>query len=146
MLEKRGELQVTRASQIGDIWVVEPAYANPSHVKPRVMANLLLAVIAGLVLGIGLAFFLDYLDDSVKNAEDIQALVQLPVLGTIGHQHFSKNKHPSSKGRFIISNESKSQLAEPFRTFRTNLLFTSVDQPRRLMVFTSSLPEDGKTT
>jgi len=146
MLEKRGELQVTRASQIGDIWVVEPAYANPSHIKPRVMLNLVLAVIVGLVLGIGLAFFLDYLDDSVKNAEDIQALVQLPVLGTIGHQHFSKNKHPSSKGRFILSDESKSQLAESFRTFRTNLLFTSVDQPRRLMVFTSPLPEDGKTT
>ena len=146
MLEKRGELQVTRASQIGDIWVVEPAYANPIHIKPRVMLNLVLAVIVGLVLGIGAAFFLDYLDDSVKNAEDIHALVHLPILGTIGHQHFSKNKHPSSKGRFIISNESKSQLAESFRTFRTNLLFTSVDQPRRLMVFTSPLPENGKTT
>jgi len=146
MLEKRGELQVTRASQIGDIWVVEPAYADPIHIKPRVMLNLVLAVIVGLVLGIGVAFFLDYLDDSVKNAEDIHALVQLPILGTIGHQHFSKNKHPSPKGRFIISNESKSQLAESFRTFRTNLLFTSVDQPRRLMVFTSPLPENGKTT
>jgi tyrosine-protein kinase Etk/Wzc len=146
MLEKRGELQVTRASQIGDIWVVEPAYANPIHIKPRIALNLVLAIIVGLVLGIGVAFFLDYLDDSVKNAEDIHALVQLPILGTIGHQHFSKNKHPSSKGRFIISNESKSQLAESFRTFRTNLLFTSVDQPRRLMVFTSPLPENGKTT
>lgn len=146
MLEKRGELQVTRASQIGDIWVVEPAYANPIHIKPRVMLNLVLAVIVGLVLGIGMAFFLDYLDDSVKNAEDIHALVQLPILGTIGHQHFNKNKHPSSDGRFLISNESKSQLAESFRTFRTNLLFTSVDQPRRLMIFTSPLPESGKTT
>jgi tyrosine-protein kinase Etk/Wzc len=146
MLEKRGELQVTRASQIGDIWVVEPAYADPIRIKPRVMLNLVLAVIVGLVLGIGVAFFLDYLDDSVKNAEDIHALVQVPILGTIGHQQFNKNKHPSSDGRFLISKESNSQLAESFRTFRTNLLFTSVDQPRRLMIFTSPLPESGKTT
>jgi tyrosine-protein kinase Etk/Wzc len=146
MLEKKGELQVTRASQIGDIWVVEPAYANPGFVKPRVMLNLVLAVIVGLVLGLGMAFFLDYLDDSVKNAEDIQSVVNLPVLGIIGHQHLPRERHPSRAPHLMLLEDSRSQLAESFRTLRTNILFTSVDRPRRLMVFSSPLPEDGKST
>jgi tyrosine-protein kinase Etk/Wzc len=146
MLEKKGELQVTKASQIGDIWVVEPANASPGFIKPRLKRNLLLAVIVGLVVGVGLAFFLEYLDDSVKNAEDIQSLVQLPVLGTIGHQRFTKDKDPSSRGLPIVSDDLESQLAESFRTFRTNLLFASVDRPRQSMVFSSPLPEDGKTS
>lgn len=146
MLEKKGELQVTRASQIGDIWVVEPAYANPDFIKPRLMLNLVLAVIVGLVLGVGLAFFLDYLDDSIKNEEDIQSVTRLPVLGTIGHQHVAKDRRPSRGPHLMLLEDSGSQLAESFRTFRTNLLFTSVDRPRRLIVFSSPLPEDGKTT
>ncbi len=146
MLEKKGELQVTRASQIGDIWVVEPAHADPGFVKPRVMLNLVLAVIVGLVLGVGLAFFLDYLDDSVKNAEDIQSVTMLPVLGTIGHQHLAKERRPSQGPHLMGLEDSRSQLAESFRTLRTNILFTSVDRPRRLIIFSSPLPEDGKTT
>ena len=146
LLEKKGVLQVTRASQIGDFWVVEPAYANPEFIKPRVLRNLALAVIVGLALGIGLAFFLDYLDDSVKNVEDIQAIVRIPMLGTIGHHHLGKDRHPSGQRYLMPAEDSRSQLAEAFRTFRANLLFTGVDRSRRLIVFSSPLPEEGKTT
>jgi len=146
LLEKKGVLQVTRASQIGDIWVVEPAQAGPDFVKPRVKKNLLLALILGLALGIGLAFFLDYLDNSIKNAEDIQSVVSLPVLGTIGHHPRAKERRAVKGPDLFLLEDSDSQLAESFRTLRANLLFSSVDRPRRLIAFSSPLPEDGKST
>jgi len=145
MLNKKEELQVTRASQIGDCWIVEPAYTNPGIVKPRLKRKLMLAAILGLMLGIGLAYFLDYLDDSVKTAEDVQAIVRIPVLGAIGHKDVSKGRH--SIEPYLVKHEDfNSQVAESFRTLRTNLLFTGVDKSRRLMVFSSPLPEEGKTT
>ena len=146
LLEKRGELQVTRASQIGDIWVAEPAHAGPGFVKPTVKKNVLLALILGLVLGIGLAFFLDYLDTSIKNEEDINSVVTLPVLGTIGHHPRAKERHAVKGPGLFLTEDSDSQFAESFRTLRANLLFSSVDRPRRLIAFSSPLPGDGKST
>ncbi|MFH1124276.1 MAG: polysaccharide biosynthesis tyrosine autokinase [Pseudomonadota bacterium] len=145
MLQKRGEIQVTRASQIGDVWVVEPAYANPNFIKPKLKLNLALGLILGLMLGMGLAFFMEYLDDSVKNAEDIQTLVSLPVLGNIGHYGGIENGRPNRRCLMLLE-EPDSHISEAFRSFRSNLLFTSVDKTRQLMVFSSPLPEDGKST
>ena len=146
MLQKKGELQVTRASQIGDVWIAEAAYATPGFVKPRPVRNVMLAVVVGLMLGIGLAFFLDYLDESIKNDQDVQSVVNLPLLGTVGRYPANGNGHRPSRVYLPILDSSKSQLAESFRTFRSNLLFTGVDQPRRTMLFTSPVPGDGKTT
>jgi tyrosine-protein kinase Etk/Wzc len=146
MLQKKGELQVTRAGQIGDVWVAEQPYAPAGFIKPRPLLNMMLAVIMGLVLGIGLAFFFEYLDDSVKNADDVQAVVDLPVLGTIGRYLVSQDGFPASRRFLPVLRDSKSQAAESFRTFRSNLLFSAVDRPHRSILFTSPLPEEGKTT
>jgi tyrosine-protein kinase Etk/Wzc len=146
MLQKKGELQVTRAGQIGDVWIAEEPYAPARFIKPRPLLNTMLAVIMGLVLGIGLAFFFEYLDDSVKNADDVQAVVDLPVLGTIGRYAVNQNGFPASRRFLPALRDSKSQAAESFRTFRSNLLFSAVDRPHRSILFTSPLPEEGKTT
>jgi tyrosine-protein kinase Etk/Wzc len=146
MLQKKGELQVTRAGQIGDVWVAEQPYALPGFIKPRLLRNMALAVILGLMLGIGLAFFFEYLDDSVKNADDVQAVVDLPVLGTIGRYLSSQDGFPPSRRFLPVLGDSKSQAAESFRTFRSNLLFSAVDRPHRSILFTSPLPEEGKTS
>jgi tyrosine-protein kinase Etk/Wzc len=146
MLQKKGELQVTRASQIGDVWVAETAYAIPGFVKPRPVRNGMLAIVVGLMLGIGLAFILDYMDESLKNDQDVQAVANLAMLGTVGRFSFNGNGHRPSARYLPILDDSKSQLAESFRTLRSNLLFTGVDRPQRTMLFTSPIPGDGKTT
>ena len=146
MLQKKGELQVTRAGQIGDVWIAEHPYAPGGFIKPRPLLNMMLAAIVGLVLGIGLAFFFEYLDDSVKNADDIQAVVDLPLLGTIGHYLVSQDGLPPSRRYLPTLWDSRGQTAEAFRTFRSNLLFSAVDRPHRSMLFTSALPEEGKTS
>ncbi|MBM3301846.1 MAG: polysaccharide biosynthesis tyrosine autokinase, partial [Deltaproteobacteria bacterium] len=146
MLQKKGELQVTRAGQIGDVWVAEKPYASGGFVKPRPLLNMMLAAIVGLVLGIGLAFFFEYLDDSVKNADDIQTSVQFPVLGTVCRYSFSEDGLPPHHRYLPTQYDPKCQMAEAFRTVRSNLLFTGVDQLHRLILFTSPLPGDGKTT
>jgi len=148
LLQKKGELQVTRASQIGDVWLVDPPHADLRYIKPRLRMNVMLAAVVGLMLGVGLVFLLEYLDDSVKNANDVQTTVGLPILGNIGHYMSSQNGRPQRNlSRMpIILEEPKSPMAEAFRTLRSNLLFTGVDQPRRKMLLTSALPEDGKST
>jgi len=138
MLQKRGEIQVTRAGQIGDVWVVEPAYPNPNFVKPKLKVNLALGLILGLMLGVGLAFLMEYLDDSVKNDEDIKALLTLPVLGNIGN--FGRIENGRASRTFLtLIEDPDSQVSEAFRSLRSNLLFTSVDKTRRLILFSSAL-------
>jgi capsular exopolysaccharide synthesis family protein len=146
MLQKKGELQVTKASQLGDVWVADSAYVAPGFVKPRPVRNMMLAVVVGLMLGVGLAFFLDYLDESIKNDQDVQSVVNLPMLGTVGRYPISENGHRRSHVYLPILDDSRSQLAESFRTFRSNLLFTGVDRPRRSMLLTSPGPDEGKST
>jgi succinoglycan biosynthesis transport protein ExoP len=106
----------------------------------------MLAFVVGLMLGVGLAFFLDYLDESIKNDQDVQAVANLPLLGTVGRYPVNGNGNGHSRGYLPILDDSRSQLAESFRTFRSNLLFTGVDRPRRSMLVTSPVPGDGKTT
>ena len=146
LLKKKGELQVTRAGQIGDVWVIERPYAEPNHIKPRLFMNVMIAAMVGLMLGIGLAFFLEFLDDSVKNPEDVKSVAQLPVLGSIGHYAPSHDGLPPYQRYLPVLDDQRSQLAEAFRTLRSNLLFTGVDQPLHLMLFTSALPSEGKST
>ncbi|HIE47539.1 TPA: hypothetical protein EYP84_01435, partial [Candidatus Bipolaricaulota bacterium] len=145
LLEKKGELQVTLVGQIGDVWVIERPYAKPSNIKQRLFKNVMLAAMVALMLGIGLAFFLEFLDDSVKNPEDVKSVSQLPVLGSIGHYPPSHDGLPPYQRYLPVLDDQRSQLAEAFRTLRSNLLFTGVDQPLHLMLFTSALPSEGKS-
>ena len=124
--------------------VVEPATPPAQPSSPRVLLNTLLAALAGLLLALGIAFTMEYLDDTVKSSEDVEAATGLATLGTV-------LKMKGDKGRSEIYHLAallypRGPAAEAYRTLRTNLEFASVDEPVRTLLVTSSIPGEGKTT
>jgi len=115
------------------IWEkAEPASA-PS--KPNVMLNMALAVVVGLIVGIGLAFFLEYLDTSVKTMEDVENFLQVPVLAVI-----PKNI------TFLPDDPDATADAEAYRILRTNVEFNRQSADANTMTFVSGGAGEGKST
>ncbi|HUR99524.1 MAG TPA: polysaccharide biosynthesis tyrosine autokinase [Pyrinomonadaceae bacterium] len=128
-------------------------------IGPARTRNILVAFLVSFAMGIGLAFLLDYLDDSVKTSDDIGRHLGLPTLALIPH-HFGSEKRrlrlaaangngnggpPVSTG-LITLEERHSPMAEAYRHLRTSLLFSSAGKPPQSILVTSSQPSEGKTT
>jgi capsular exopolysaccharide synthesis family protein len=121
----------------------------------------LLALIVGLVGGIGLAIFREYLDNTVKSPTDIESLTGLPSLAVVpflpglnGH-HGKLSRiareatgHAASGPRveLLAYVQPKSQISEAFRALRTSLLLSQAEHPPQVILVTSALPREGKTT
>ncbi len=120
--------------------VVQPAQVplKPSSMGLSVM--LALGLLAGLAVGIGGALARSALDVSVKSPEQLRAAANAPNLGTIAHDP-QVPKRP-----LIVREDPHSPRSEAFRQLRTNLQFVDVDNPRKVIVVTSSMPGEGKTT
>lgn len=121
--------------------VVEQRATVPSSpVSPKKKRNLAVGVFLGAMLGIGLALLRDLLDNTVKNRETLERVAGASVVGVVP---FDKGRREHAAISFDTDN---SPVAEAFRKLRTNLQFLSVDNPPRLIVITSSTPNEGKST
>ena len=108
--------------------------------RPRALA---LGLLVGLLGGFGLAFFLEYLDDSVSDPDQLERYVNVPFLGPVPMLE-PKETGPLSRD-LIALKEPKSVYAEAYRTVRTSILFSSPDNPPRVFVVTSSGAQEGKS-
>ncbi|MFN0112736.1 MAG: GumC family protein [Blastocatellia bacterium] len=134
-------------------------------VKPNKALNIGLSLLIGLALGVGLAFFMEYLNNTINTAEDVERIVQLPALGGIPSlQSLAKNKMlglPAVNGNgngkksvaltslsneLLSGHDPLSSFAESYRALRTSLLLSSAERAPRTMLITSSHPAEGKTT
>lgn len=121
--------------------VVEQRASVPdAPVSPKKARNILLGVAAGLALGIGLAIVRDVLDNTVKTREVLEDITGVGVVGGI---QLDKERR---KAPAIFFGKDNSAIAESFRKLRTNLSFLAVDNPPRVIVITSSIPNEGKST
>jgi polysaccharide biosynthesis transport protein len=161
LLQKLKEAGITAGLRSSNIRVVDPALVPTSPSRPHKAHNILLAVLVGLVGGIGLAFFREYLDNTVKSPDDIESLTGLPSLavvpslpGSNGHHgrlsRFAKEVSPQpSEGprvELLAYVQPKSQISEAFRALRTSLLLSQAEHPPQVILVTSALPREGKTT
>ena len=149
LLQKHEEARIARASTISNINIVDPAITPRIPVKPKKARNLLLGLIFGLALGLGLIFFLEYLDDSIKDGDEAKRVMGLPILAVIPHifgREQKKNGSSKDENVLIMHNEPKSIAAEAFRSLRTNLHFTAINKEKKIMLFTSTFPQEGKST
>ncbi|MCS7287076.1 MAG: polysaccharide biosynthesis tyrosine autokinase [Anaerolineae bacterium] len=137
------EIQLSEAQYTDLITIVERAEVPERPVRPRKLLNTVLAGILGGMLAIMVAFLLEYLDTSIKNPEQIEALTKLPVLGSI----FEFESNPrGERETYIPMEHPRSHSAESFRVLRANLEFLSVDKPVGALCVTSPGPEEGKTS
>jgi capsular exopolysaccharide synthesis family protein len=172
LVAKQNEIQVS--SQLGglrtsNIKVVDRALVPPSPFTPNVKRNLFMALLAGLLGGLGLIFLVEYLDNTVKGPEDVEKLTHLPSLGIIPYlspdgarkkndvygsyrsSYGSEEGAPGAAAPVVREIElinhlyPKFSIAEDFRTVRTSILFSHADGAPKTIAFTSTLPQEGKT-
>jgi capsular exopolysaccharide synthesis family protein len=117
------------------VTIVEQAQPGLRPVQPKKGLNIALGVIFGLVVGVGLAFFIEYLDTSVKTIDDVERALGAPVLGVI----------PQNVG-LLLEEGAESPHAEAYRVLRTNLLFSRKDESLNTLVVVSAGAGEGKTT
>jgi polysaccharide biosynthesis transport protein len=161
LLTKLREAGVSAGLRSSNIRVVDPAMIPSAPSRPAKTRNVALAFVVGLVGGIGLALIREYMDNTVKTPDDIETLARLPSLAVVpqfeatdgngarGRQKllpgFSSNGH-GKRMELVAQHLPKSQMSEAFRALRTSLLLSRADHPPQVILVTSALPREGKTT
>jgi capsular exopolysaccharide synthesis family protein len=141
LLQKHEEARIAKASTINNISIVDPAITADKPVSPKKAKNLLLGIVVGLMGGVGLCFFQEYLDDSLKDPEEAKRHLALPLLAMIPYI-------PKKEGNqaMISHHAPKSSSSEAFRSLRTALHFSALKKEKQVMLITSSLAGEGKST
>jgi len=154
LLQRLKEAQVSAGLKASNIRIVDAAEVPRRPVRPRVVLNLAIGFILGLGLGIGLAFFQDYLDKSLKTPDEVETLLRLPSLGVI--PAFAALGAGKAPGTGLMSRRgATAQMApavqtspasiEAFRSLRTSILLSANPVPK-LILITSAFPGEGKTS
>jgi capsular exopolysaccharide synthesis family protein len=159
LLTKLKEAGISAGLRSSNIRVVDPAMIPTYPSRPAKTRNIILSFLIGLVGGIGLALAREYMDNTVKTPDDIETLARLPSLAVV--PAFSEAnpdraqakllKGVSSNGHdkrieLVAQHLPKSQMSEAFRALRTALLLSQADHPPQVILVTSALPREGKTT
>lgn len=121
--------------------IVDRAMPPSSPFKPNKKLMLILAAVLGIVLGCGVAILLDVLDNTIKSPDDVQDKLHYPLLGSVPKMPVDK------KGDFEqFWQKPQSQFAEALRTIRTGVVLSGLDDPAKVIVVTSTVPGEGKST
>jgi capsular exopolysaccharide synthesis family protein len=128
-------------SRSGSVSVVEAATTPDSPVRPNIPLNTILGALAGLIVAGGLAALLEYLDDTVKSPEEVEAAAGLATLGGVARFH---RPRPPESG--LVATRHRHPVAEAYRMLRTNVQFSTLERPAQTLLVTSANPGEGKTT
>jgi polysaccharide biosynthesis transport protein len=159
LLTKLKEAGISAGLKSSNIRIVDPAMIPSTPARPAKARNIALAFLVGLVGGIGLALLREYLDNTVKTPDDVENLSRLPSLAVVpafgdtgtANRRTGLLKGVSTNGHdkrieLVAQHLPKSQMAEAFRALRTALLLSQPDHPPQVILVTSALPREGKTT
>ncbi|MGE0132048.1 MAG: GumC family protein [Blastocatellales bacterium] len=173
-LQKTKQADLQLVEQHNNLRVIEPADVPGSPVGPMRLRTILIGFLVSLMAGVGLAFFLEYLDNTVKSVEDIVRVAQLPTLavipsintvntralpsksrsgngngdGSIGNGLSLATSSHSSPGKLskLVTLDQLSSVVEAYRMLRTSVLLSAAGNPPKTILFTSGQPGEGKTT
>ncbi|RLB76483.1 MAG: protein tyrosine kinase [Deltaproteobacteria bacterium] len=146
LLQKHEEARILRASTMGNIDIIDPAITPDKPIKPNKKKNLLLGIIVGLMLGVGVAFFREYMDDTLKDSEQVKQLLGVPALTTIPFLGDRSHSDADRAHTLVSQLDPKSPPAEAFRALRTAIHFSTIKQSKKVLLVASALPGEGKTT
>lgn len=150
LLQRMKEAGVSAGIMASNIQVVDQAELPTKPYKPNKQLNLLLAAVVGIFLGIGLAFFFEYLDNTVKTPEDVEQLIRLPSFGMVPEISYERRRRLESGTSYpvelITFGHPKSMLSEAYRNIRTSILLSFSEKPPKKIAISSPNPMEGKTT
>lgn len=124
--------------------VVDPAVVPNRPVKPQKMQIIMIAFVLGLFIGVLASLLLDRLDNTLKTTEDVEAKLKQPLLTTL--PLLAKDEVERTSTARLFLDQPKSLYSEAIRTARTGVLLSAIDLDKRILLVTSSLPGEGKTT
>ena len=170
-LQKTKQAELQLAEQYNNLRVIEPAAIPTSPIGPQRLRTILIGLLVSLLGALGLAFFLEYLDNTVKSVEDIGRVVQLPTLAvipsitTITQRAMATRRKEGAAitealtntqgieldtepGRLtkLVTLDQLSSVVEAYRMLRTSVLLSTAGKPPKTILFTSGQPGEGKTT
>jgi capsular exopolysaccharide synthesis family protein len=134
--DEAGGLQAAHAR------VIDPAVAPRVPIKPNKKLIVLLAMVVSGMLGVMLAFLQDALNNTVRTPDDVEEKLHAPMLGFLPLVKSNKSEHAFE----AFLSDSKGNFAEAIRTIRTGLILSNLDEPHKITVITSSVPNEGKST
>ena len=156
---KLKEAEISSGLKSSNIRIVDPAMIPSTPARPAKARNITLAFLVGLVGGIGLALLREYLDNTIKTPDDVESLARLPSLAVVpafgegtslakrtGYLRQGSNNGHEKRIELVAQHLPKSQMSEAFRALRTALLLSQPDHPPQVILVTSALPREGKTT
>jgi capsular exopolysaccharide synthesis family protein len=158
LLQRAKENDVALAGTPNNINIVDYAIAPRQPVGPQRLLSVALALVIAIAFGICLAIFLDYFDNTVRSAGDVELMLGLPALATIpsiggfGRRRLFRNNSNSLKEgalvrpELLISTEPRSTLAEAYKQLRTSILLSTAGRAPRTLLITSAKAGEGKTT
>src|SRR6266404_717325 len=156
LLEKLKEAGVTAGLRSNNFRIINAARVPTSPSEPNIPRNLAFALVLGVISGVGLAFLLENLDNTVRTPEQAQAISGLPSLGMIplgsksGSRGSTGNRLALTASKEVVETVTQvrpqSQMAESYRALRTSLLLSNLGAPPKVIMVTSARPQEGKTT
>ena len=147
LIKRFKETSLTEDMRTGNIRVIDKAEVPSVPVKPRKKLNLIMAITLGLFAGVGLAFFFEYLDNTIKVPEDVKRHLKVPYLGPVPLFELNGQGHPKDGTRpeLVTVLTPKSTASEAYRGIRTSILFSSAESSPQVILVSSVGPAEGKT-
>ena len=139
LVDRLEQLKTTEKLRDVNLSLLQPA-TGAIQVQPRPKRNAILGAILGLILGLGIIFLLEAVDTRVRHADEVTRRLGIPLLARIP----KRRRHSSA--RPVMLEDSGGPYAEPYRMLRSNLEFATLDHPLRVLMITSAVGQEGKTT
>lgn len=137
LLDRQLTHDINKAGKTGSVTIVDEAATPEKPISPQPRKTLPIALALGLFAGLGLAFLLEYLDDTIHSPDDVQRYIGLTTLGIIPYM---QEERP-----LVTVTHPKAPLSEAYRTLRSNLKFTHLDHPAKTLLITSASAGEGKS-
>jgi capsular exopolysaccharide synthesis family protein len=141
LLQRAKETGIGGELKTSNIRVVDAAEVPRRPAKPNKTIAILSAVIGGAILGIGLAFSVEYLDDRIKSPAEVKNVLHLPLLGMVP----ALSRKDAKNGPPMIGSTAPPNFTEAFMGVRTGILFSTAEEGSKSLVVTSTAPQEGKT-
>lgn len=145
--ERMSQVDLAQFMQSNNVRFVDKAVSNKIPVRPSLSLNLAMAIVLGGIGGMGLAFLIEFLDNTVKSKEDLESMIGMPLLGVvpiIPQEEMLDIASNRDRSLFTYA-KPRSSVAESLRSVRTNVLFRTGTKKSKVLLITSAVPREGKS-